>query len=601
MKNKTLQQLRPNSETMFLEVSQNSQTVTRSNASRLTTVAVLLILGGCSAKLSKLPEEPKIDIPEQWQPVELSIPAQPETKPLAIPNPVEPEPDKPVQNGWLNNFADPQLANHVDTALQNNPDLWTSATELKSAIEQVTITGSQLWPNVSASIDRSATDSKDNGITTEIRTVTGTVSIGWEADIWGKLSQEKKAAAYSAQAQAELYNAAELSLVANVTRAWFNLITNKLQLDLAQQRLDSFQNTAKLIEENYERGLRSALDVYLSRTDVQRNISALSDEKFNYITSLRAFKTLLGEYPDIAMEFDAKLPTLSGPVPTGLPAELLTRRPDVKASQLIYKARIANAKAAKRDRYPSISFSGTIGDSRDSFNKLFESDNMVTTLISGITQPIFQAGALRSLEEQAYLDAESAYASLVRTTLSAFEEVENSLSRESLLQEQHIAINEAVKLAQGGLDLALDRYQSGIENYTTVLESQRSLFIDKSNEINLRNALLQNRIDIHLALGGDFATEATREDMTELPSPVPTEHAEPSANVEEPSAKGEEPSAKAQKPSTEVQESSIEIEEPLDEIAIASAKAIAPSIDIEKPLEELKESAVEAFDTIPVE
>ena len=548
MKNKTLQQLRPNPETMLLKVSKNSNTFTRSSASRIATAAFLLILGGCTTKLNRLPEEPKIDIPEQWQPIEFPVPVQPETKPVAIPKTAEPESEKRVQNGWLDNFSDSQLAIHVNTALQNNPDLWSSAADLKTAIEQVTVIGSQLWPNVSASIDRNATNGKDNGITTEIRTVTGNISIGWEADIWGKLSQEKKAAAYSAQAQAELYNAAELSLVANVTRAWFNLITNKLQLDLAQQRLDSFQNTAKLIEENYERGLRSALDVYLSRTDVQRNISALSDEKFNYISSLRAFKTLLGEYPDAVMEFDAKLPTLSGPGPTGLPAELLTRRPDVKASQLSYKSRIANAKAAKRDRYPSISLSGTIGDSRDSFNKLFENDNMVTTLISSITQPLFQAGALRSLEEQAYLDAESAYASLVRTTLSAFEEVENSLSRESLLQEQHIAINEAVKLAQGGLDLALDRYQSGIENYTTVLESQRSLFIDKSNEINLRNALLQNRIDIHLALGGDFATEAAREQMAGLPSPIQTEIEEPSAEGEEPSAEGEEHSIEIEEP-----------------------------------------------------
>ena len=498
-------------------------------------VALLLVVSACTTKLDKLPQEPEIKIPEQWQTTK-----EPEIKPVETPaEPVEtepetePEPEKPVQNGWLTSFSDEQLLEHVDTALNNNPDLWVSATALKSAIEQVTVTGSQLWPNLSAELNNTRVDDKDDGITTEIRTVSGTVNISWEADIWGKLSQRKRAAAYSAQAQGELYNAAELSLVANVSRAWFNLITNKLQLDLAEQRLESFQNTAKLIEENYERGLRSALDVYLSRTDVQRNISALSDEKFNYISSLRAFKTLLGEYPDIAMEFEANLPTLSETVPAGLPAELLTRRPDVKASQLTYKSRIASAKAANRDRYPSISFAGSIGDSRDQFNKLFENDNMVLTLVSGITQPLFQAGALRSLEDQAYLDAESAYATLVKTTLNAFEEVENSISREAFLLEQQIAIEEAVKLAQGGLNLALDRYQSGIENYTTVLESQRSLFLSKGNEINIRNALLQNRIGIHLALGGDFATESSRQEIQDLPSPVKPEPENQSAEASE--------------------------------------------------------------------
>jgi len=135
-----------------------------------------------------------------------------------------------------------------------------------------------------------------------------------------------------------------------------------------------------------------------------------------------------------------------------------------------------------------------------------------------LSQPIFAAGALKAQARQAYNGAEIAYASLVRTTLTAFEEVENSLTRETVLFEQHNAIKEAVQLAQGGLNLALDRYQSGIENYTTVLQSQRSLFDSLSNELNLRNALLQNRIGIHLALGGDFATSEDRE-ANNIPAP----------------------------------------------------------------------------------
>jgi len=491
---------------------------------RITGLATLLFLSGCISKLDKLPDEADIKVPEQWQTTKPEKVDTQKTQAETAPKLTEPkelivEPEE-VESGWLSSFDDPELNQHVAAALRNNPDLWTSATDLKKAIEQVTVIGSSLWPNVNADVRSTRQDQKRDGITTEIRTVSGTLDISWEADIWGKLTQRKQAAAYSAQAQAEIYNAAELSLVANVTRAWFNLVTNKLQLELAQQRLESFQNTANLIEENYERGLRSALDVYLSRTDVQRQISSLSDSKFDYISSLRAFKTLLGEYPDIAMELEAKLPALTGIVSAGLPAELLTRRPDVKASQLRYKSQVASAKAANRDRYPSINFNGSIGDSRDRFNQLFDNDGMVLTLVSGITQPLFQAGALKSREDQAIYDAESAYASLVKTTLNAFEEVENSLSRESLLRDQHTAIKEAVKLAQGGLNLALDRYQSGIENYTTVLESQRSLFDSMRNEINIRNALLQNRIGIHLALGGDFATDEARAENQTLPGPI---------------------------------------------------------------------------------
>jgi multidrug efflux system outer membrane protein len=107
---------------------------------------------------------------------------------------------------------------------------------------------------------------------------------------------------------------------------------------------------------------------------------------------------------------------------------------------------------------------------------------------------------------------------LVKTTLDAFQDVEDSLSRENTLQDQHHAIKEAVEFAQGGLDLALDRYQSGIENYTTVLESQRRLFGSMRDEINLRNALVQNRVGIHLALGGDFSSLEARDPTKNLPS-----------------------------------------------------------------------------------
>ncbi len=504
-------------------------TNTHQHSLKLTALGLaFLLLAGCNpARINELPKTPQVDLPKQYEQtsdviVEVDEPA----KEVVI---EEPEP-KPVEDGWVRNFGDEQLSAHVQKALLNNPDLWGSASQLRNAIEQVTITGAALWPSLriqgSASLSESGsnniTSTSTDTVTPEIRSIGGTLDISWEADIWGKLSNRKKAAALGAQAQTEIYKAAELSLAANVSRAWFNVITNKLQLDLAQRRLSSFQRTAKLIEENYERGLRSALDVYRSRTDVQIQRSSLADSKFNYLQSLRAFKTLLGQYPDTSLAFNAKLPELTDSVSVGLPAELLTRRPDIKASQLRYEASIANAKAARRDRFPTLSFTGTIGESRDTINRVFDRDNMIERFILNLTTPVFAAGQLRSRENQAYNDVELAYANLVRTSLTAFEEVENTLSREVLLKQQYKANTAAVKLAQDGLDLAIDRYQAGIENYNTILDSQRSLFNSMSNEINIRNALLQNRIGIHLALGGNFANSPLPNDADkiELPSPI---------------------------------------------------------------------------------
>ncbi|MEO0367159.1 MAG: efflux transporter outer membrane subunit [Pseudomonadota bacterium] len=482
-----------------MEVIKESSAVRESNLSVWPRKAILtgliagtLTLSGCASTLSQLPAEAQITAPGSWE----SVPSE-----SAVPLN-----ESDVAGGWVATFGDESFEKYAQIALENNPDLRGSAAQLKSAIEQVTISGAAIWPSLSVGANRSATDTETDGFETKLRTASAALDIAWEADIWGKLTQRKKASAFTAKAQSELYRAAELSLVANVGRAWYNVITNKLQVDLAQQRLESFQRTADLIEENYQRGLRSALDVYLSRSDVQVQISGLADAKFIYLQSLRAFNSLLGSYPDSKLAFDANLPELSETIPVGLPAQLLERRPDVQASQFQYKSAIASAKAAQRDRFPSLTLTGSIGDSRNEFDELFENDNIVKNILGGLALPLFQAGALKARSEQAAYQAEAAYASLVRTTISAFEEVENAINLESSLKQQNEALKKAVDLAQGGLDLALDRYQSGIENYQTVLQSQRSVFSSKQTELNVRNALLQNRITLFLALGGDFGS-----------------------------------------------------------------------------------------------
>ena len=250
-----------------------------------------------------------------------------------------------------------------------------------------------------------------------------------------------------------------------------------------------------------------------------------ADSEFDHLQAQRALETLLGDYPEAGLAVEGDLPELQASVAAGLPAELLTRRPDIKASQLQYKATRANAAAAQRDLYPSLTFNGTIGDSRETFSELFDADNMILTLASGLVAPIFTAGALKSRADQAGFESEGAYANLVSTALTAFEEVENALSQETLLIEQREAIAEAVGFAQNGLDLALDRYQSGIETYTTVLEAQRRLYDSLRNQLNIKNALVQNRIGIHLALGGSFTDYVEEEIEVEdrLPEIPPQE------------------------------------------------------------------------------
>ena len=319
---------------------------------KLAVLALAITLVGCQSQIKRLPDSAQVDVPNNWE-VEILENSQDSEDSTQSDNGINVVTTDPVSNGWLSVFNDNELIIHTQRALHNNPDLIGSASQLKSTIEQAAIAGAQLWPQAQlnysdndtevtgpaggvSTVNGVAVDSGqadgEGSITTQVSTISATLDISWEADIWGKLTQRKKSSALSAKSQAETFKAAEFSLVANVSRSWYNMITNRLQAELAQQRLDSFDRTATLIDENYKRGLRSALDVYLSRTDVQVQISNLEDAKFNYLQSQRTFKTLLGDYPNSNLEVKADLPVITKAVPAGLPADLLTRRPDIKAA-----------------------------------------------------------------------------------------------------------------------------------------------------------------------------------------------------------------------------------------------------------------------------
>ena len=454
---------------------------------KLAMVCCLLLLNGCASHFKSFNDEPDINIPENWQAQEVQASFK--------------------SHNWLADLNDDTLNEYVAIALKQNYNLKASAARLSASFNQIKINTATLLPSASLNVNRNRSKNFINDQEIRDNTYSGSFDIRWEADVWGKLNQRRKFALFSAKAQKANYVAARLSLATNVAKAWYNLNSAKLLLNVANLRLASFKKTAQIIEDNYKSGTLTALDVYLSRTDVETEVSNLADAEFVYIQNIRTFKRLLAEYPTVDNDLDAQLPIIEKHVPAGLPSELLTRRPDIIASRASWQADLSSAKSAHRARFPSFSLTGSISDNQANASDLFDSDNLIWNIIGGISQPIFNAGSLKAQQQQAYYTSEASFANYADTILNAYQEVENALSREHILKKQHAALIKAVDLADGGFNLALDQYQSGIVNYTTVLEAQRRVFNTLSNEIRLRNNLLQNRLDLHLALGGDFSVD----------------------------------------------------------------------------------------------
>lgn len=407
----------------------------------------------------------------------------------------------PVVDHWLKTLNDERLTNYVNSALNNNRDLQADAAALAAAFESANISASQRRPTVNANAQQNytqATSSSDYDTS-----YTHSLSLSWEADIWSKLSVEHQSSVLSAESQQSLYNASELSLVANIARRWFAINADRLKLTIDEKRLANQKNTLSIIEEQYQSGRSGARDVLLSRSDVATQQAAIFSAKDQLEQSIRTFKRLLGEYPNLDLQFDAELPSIDQPLPAGLPSELLLRRPDVVASMKQWQASSLDVESAEKARFPSFALTASYGESSDSLLRINASD-LIFSLVNNITVPLFQGGRLQSRVAQAQHLADANFQRYVSTLLTSFEEVESTLGAEKYLQQRLSALKQAALSAEEGYELAFEQYQSGLIEYTDLLDFERRWFSAQSDIVSLQNALLQNRVNIHLALGAPY-------------------------------------------------------------------------------------------------
>lgn len=435
---------------------------------------------------------------------------------------------------WVASLGDSGLTAAVEQALAHNYDLQASASRVARALATVRSTAAGRYPALSGSFGASrqrtnvdlgegASGSPGGG---QGNAPTGVISnrtnqfsalgeISWELDLWGRLADQQSAEVAAAQASLADYYGARLSLAGGTSRAWIDVATARRQLDLAQETEESFRTTLALIERRYERGTVTSLDVRLARAQTESAAAQVAARANQLQRSRRQLAVLLGRYPE-ALDFNAELPLLGAPIPVGLPSDLLTRRPDLIAAERRLAATDQRIRAARKAFLPRISLTASGGRSSDEIANLLDSSWTVWTIAGNLAQPLLQAGAITANIKQQRAAAVEALASYGSLALNAFREVETALAAEELLRIQVERLELAARESEASVDLAVNQYERGLTDVITVLDSQRRAVNDRSAAIDGRAALLGNRIDLHLALGGGFDVEA-RELMIPLP------------------------------------------------------------------------------------
>lgn len=409
-----------------------------------------------------------------------------------------------ISSGWLAELGDQDLTRTVNEALANNHDLKVAAARFREA-KQTTISGrARSQPMVALSGNGSVSDS---AVATKNFNYGLNLAASWEPDLWGRLRDLNRADTAVERAALEDFRGARLSLAANSAKAWCNLISAEQEVVLAGATLESFEKNLRIIERNYKGTGEGALDIQFGRTNVSSAQRALEQRRQDREQAARALEVLLGRYPSGSARANKELPQLRGTVPAGIPADLLDRRPDLSASRARVFASARQSDAARKALLPSFSITGAAGTSTARFTDFLNTDQLITSLVGRFSQVISEGGAVKA-EATAALDRNDALLNgYAQSALNAFREVESTLSADRSLAAQEKFLASELEQAALAEHLSERDYSEGVNpNILSVLEAQRRANNARASMIRLRNQRLQNRIDLHLALGGDFQT-----------------------------------------------------------------------------------------------
>lgn len=412
--------------------------------------------------------------------------------------------------GWLGDFDSPALRSLVEEAVGQNYSLAASRTRITQARERARIAGADWHPGIDSSVSTSRSQNLrgDAFRNTMANNFNFSLDLSWEIDLWGRIRNLRDAELARVASETGLYEASRLSLAANVVKTALAIVEARGQIEISRRTLSSLRTNLKILDSRLVAGDladRAALEISLSRADIARAERAILLSQRQLDASRRTLETLLGRYPSGTVEAITALPRISRDVPEGIPSELLLRRPDLLAAEARVDAALKELSASRKTLLPSLSLSGSIGTaSTDEFGDIFDIQNMVWAVGQNLARPIYQGGRLRASIRLDEAERDELVHDYAETALNAFREVETALAAERFLRSEVAALSTAVTESRRAEDLSLGEFEQGLVEIITLLESQRRAFEAESVLLAAKLELLTNRVDLHLALGGDF-------------------------------------------------------------------------------------------------
>jgi len=416
---------------------------------------------------------------------------------------------------WWERFGDPPTVLLVREALANNYDLKAAAARVLQAHAALAEAHGRQLPDVSYDISRARNKMSFNlgggpfggGRFTVLNTTwSQDISVAYMLDLFGKLKHAERAAWAQLLAAGATEQALTNSLIAGVVGARINIATIQRQLAIAKENTENQRRTLEIVERRYQQGLVGPVDLRLARENLAASQAVEPVVELSLIKARHAMDVLLARPPgsgeDLPETLD-ELPEL-GPVPIGVPAFLLDRRPDVRAAELALRSANEMIGVSIAQMYPDLTLTGSYGASADTWEDIWKRYSETYGLITGLAQPIFRGGRIRAQIDAAKARYEELSANYAGTVLTAMREVEDALAGEQMLQRQLEHAQHRLEEARAAEELSVQRYQQGITGILTVLASEQLRRVAEQELTVLKGQIWTTRVNLYLALGGDW-------------------------------------------------------------------------------------------------
>lgn len=418
----------------------------------------------------------------------------------------------PVDDEWWRNFNDPVLDSLITVAGNNNYSVLAAMENIRKARAAWRASQSKLMPEFNLGVGWQRAKTSGNIASTMYNETwegefSTAVSMQWQADVFGSIYMRSKAQKQLFMATEEEYNAVMVSLIANVATTYFSLRQSLAQMLVLRWNAESQKEIMEIAISRYNSGLASKLDVAQARSvyySTKAQIPAMQATIDGYRYTMAV---LLGTYPEELqgwLQEEYALPTYTAPIGVDIPAALLRRRPDIRAAERQVEANAALLGATRRDWFPQLLISGSIGFQSGDMKSLFRSRSFTWEIAPSISWNIFGGNDRVNATREARAALDGSIQNFNSKMLTAMQEVESAMSQYGNSITQINALREAVNQNRETLNLSLELYKQGLSTFQNVLDAQRNLLTYQNYLVQALGGSLIYLVQLYEALGGGW-------------------------------------------------------------------------------------------------